>query len=192
MRKLIVAAAVAVVLVVAGRGHTAGSQTATRPPSTASAPATTRARLTSSAARPTTTRRRPAPPTTARHPAPTVPSTSTSTTRPPATSTTTTAVAPARHSSTTRPTTTTTIGPAQRAALRAVALQTCLESAAADNLKVVSANNAWFQQQLHALPARGKRAVILRNALLVDEQQTRDLIDGQYTIDQSKCYIKYA
>jgi hypothetical protein len=28
--------------------------------------------------------------------------------------------------------------------------------------------------------------------LLVDQRQTQDLIDAQYTIDQSNCYIKYA
>jgi hypothetical protein len=73
-----------------------------------------------------------------------------------------------------------------------VALRTCLESAASNNLRVVTANNAWFQLQLHGLPTAGKRAVVLRNTLLVSEQQTRDLIAAQYTIDQSNCYIKYA
>jgi hypothetical protein len=91
-----------------------------------------------------------------------------------------------------KPRPTITLSPTQLAALRELALKTCLVSAATSNLRVVAANNAWYQRQVAALAAHKKTFSARYAALVIEESSTKDLIDAQYTIDESNCYIKYA
>ena len=188
MRKVITAATVAIALVIAGHGHATGTKAATRAASTTARPAgaapARRVHPPTTHRSTTTSTTRPKPTTTTAAPV--------STTRPAATSTTVAIATVSHHAHPAGPTTTTTPSPAQRAAKRALLLQACLELASSNNFRVEAANAAWYQRQMHRITATGKRAVALRNVLLVDEHQTQDLIDAQYTIDQSNCYIKYA
>ena len=78
------------------------------------------------------------------------------------------------------------------AALRERALQLCLEQASAYKFRSIAANNAWYEEQLRRIAARGKKASGLYQVLLGQEHQTRSLIDAQLTIDESNCYISYA
>jgi hypothetical protein len=80
--------------------------------------------------------------------------------------------------------------PEQIALLRTLALQSCLELASSNNVRVIAANRTWFVQQL-ALAKHEKHAAALHDALVSNETETRTLIDAQYTIDDSNCYIRY-
>jgi hypothetical protein len=128
-----------------------------------------------------------------------------------ATSSTTTTTAPATTTTTIVPTTTTmvmtttTVGrrrvasstvptvaiptPAQAAAIRAHALEVCLELAAANNYRVIAANQAWFQQQLRGISPRPVLGARQRNALEIEQAQARLEIEAQYAIDESNCYL---
>ena len=129
----------------------------------------------------------------ARTPAPTAPVTTphpSSTTAPTTTSTVTTI--PAKKHGPKARVTTTTSNVLEVAVVRQRALQTCLEQASANKFRTIAANNAWYQQQLRRIATRGKKAPALLQVLLAQQNQTRDLIDAQLTIDESNCYIKYA
>ena len=132
----------------------------------------------------------------------TVATSSTTTTTTIAPTTTTTTIVP---TTTTMVMTTTTVGrrrvasstvptvaiptPAQAAAIRAHALEVCLELAAANNYRVIAANQAWFQQQLRGISPRPVLAARQRNALEIEQAQARLEIEAQYAIDESNCYL---
>ena len=88
--------------------------------------------------------------------------------------------------------TTTTSNLMEVTVLRERALEMCLEQASANKYRSVAANSAWYAQQLRLIAARGKNAKGLYQVLLDQENQTRDLIGAQFTIDESNCYLKYA
>ena len=174
MRRVIAAATVAVALVVFGHGHTSGKPAAARTRPTPTAPRTAaRASTTTSPARSHPRDSRPKP------------------TVAPTTTTPVTAV-PAKKPDPSPRVTTTTSNLVEVAALRERALQLCLEQASAYKFRSIAANNAWYEEQLRRIAARGKKASGLYQVLLGQEHQTRSLIDAQLTIDESNCYISYA
>jgi hypothetical protein len=67
--------------------------------------------------------------------------------------------------------------------------EACLALAAANHYAAVAANAAWLQAQLRGLTAHHLLNSPLHQAIAVEEQQTLDVIDAQYTIDQSNCYL---
>jgi hypothetical protein len=175
VRRVITAATVAVALVVFSHGHSSGTPAAARTRPAPTAPVTApHASTTSSPAKTHPEGRRPKPAV-----------------RPEVTTSTVTTVI-AKHRPTTARVTTTTSNLMEIAVVRERALQTCLELASANKFRTIAANNTWYQQQLQRIAARGKKANALLQVLLAQENQTRDLIDAQLTIDESNCYIKYA
>jgi hypothetical protein len=88
--------------------------------------------------------------------------------------------------------TTATSNAAQVAALRTVALQSCLELAAVNNARVVAANNTWYHKQLSYLTAHHLLSSGHYQALQIEQNQAQLEIQAQYAIDQSNCYLKDA
>jgi hypothetical protein len=175
VRRVITAATVAVALVVFGHGYSGGKPTAGRTRPTAIAPVTTvRASTTILPAKAKPRDRNPKP-----------------IVRPAVTTSTVTTIPGKKHDPGPRVTTTTS-NLMEVAVVRQWALQTCLELASANKFRTIAANNAWYEQQLRLIAARPKLASGLYQVLLGQENQTRDLIDAQLTIDESNCYIKYA
>ena len=164
MRRVISAATVAIAVAgIAGHGHTAGSTRSVTP-----------ARAASTAHEPTITHE-----TTT-----TLAPTTTTRPKPPAAAPTTVRTVP-------HPTPTSK--PAPPPVDPAKLLRTCLDLAAANNLRAVNANSAWYQRQLRSYAGRKKQMYPARyNALLIEEDQSRSVIDAQRSIDVANCYIKNA
>ena len=99
--------------------------------------------------------------------------------------TTTVAVASTLPSSTT----TTTLAVAPTAAQPKETLDTCLGLAELNHLRVVAANQQWYEQQLSALAAHHLVPSPRYRALQIEQTQTQQEIDAQYTIDKANCYL---
>jgi hypothetical protein len=67
--------------------------------------------------------------------------------------------------------------------------ETCLDLALLHHLQVVTANQAWYQQQLQTLSARHLVPSPQFRALQIQQAQTQDEIEAQYAIDRSNCYL---
>ena len=79
----------------------------------------------------------------------------------------------------------------QLAVLRTLALQNCLELASSNNMRTIAANRTWYLQQLALAAHKKKGAKALHDALVIDETGTQTLMNAEYTIDDSNCYIRY-
>ena len=87
-------------------------------------------------------------------------------------------------------TTTATLAVAQTAAERKETLDTCLGLADLNHLRVVAANQQWYEQQLRALAAHHLVPSTRYRVLQIEQAQTQQEIDAQYAIDKSNCYLR--